>query len=109
MFSKIVALAFFSKTIEQPKGKCGKSCSISFKTEVVVLPIKALNLFSKSYSGREFPIKSSTVKQSFPSAKRKPLPNCCRKIVKLSVGRRNKTVSISGISTPSLKISTTNK
>ena len=61
IFSKIISLAFFSKTIEQPKGKWGKSSSISFKTEVVVLPIKALNLFSKSYSGLEFPTKSSTV------------------------------------------------
>ena len=41
--------------------------------------------------------------------KRRPRPNCCKKIVKLSVGRRNKTVSTSGISTPSLKISTTQR
>ena len=47
MFSRIVSLVFFSNTIEQPKGKCGKLSSISFWTEVVVFPIKALNLLSK--------------------------------------------------------------
>ena len=80
-----------------------------FEPKYVVFPINALNLPSKSYSGLEFPTKSKTVKQSLPSANLNPRPNCWRKTVKLSVGLKNKIVSISGISTPSLKISTTNK
>ena len=67
--------------MEQPSGKWGNSSSISLMTEVWVFPIKALNLCSKSYSGLEFPTKSRTVKQSLFSARRKPLPSCCKKIV----------------------------
>ena len=109
IFSKITCFAFFSRIIEQPRGRWGNWSSISLVTVVAVFPIKALNLFSKLYSGLELPTKSKTVKQSLSSANRSPRPNCCKKMVKLSVGRKNKTVSISGISIPSLKISTTNK
>lgn len=38
-----------------------------------------------------------------------PRPNCWRKTVALSVGRRKRMVSISGMSTPSLKRSTTKR
>jgi hypothetical protein len=58
---KYYMFCFFS-TIEHPKGKCGKSSSISLRTDVV-FPINALNLFSKSYSGLEL-TKSKTVRQS---------------------------------------------
>ncbi|MNN43363.1 hypothetical protein D3C81_1575970 [compost metagenome] len=52
-------------------------------------------------------MKSSTVKHSFPSARRRPRPSCWRNTVKLSVGRRNSTVFTSGMSIPSLYRSTT--
>ena len=52
-------------------------------------------------------MKSRTVRHSFPSDKRSPLPSCCRKIVRDSVGLKKRTVSTSGISIPSLYRSTT--
>jgi len=87
----------------------GKLFSISLSVELFVLPIKALNFPLKSYSSLALPTKSKTVKKSLLSDNLKPLPSCCKNIVKLSVGLKNKTVSISGISTPSLKISTTKR
>ena len=51
-------------------------------------------------------MKSSTVRQGLSSARRRPRPSCWRKTVALSVGRRKSTVSISGMSTPSLNRST---
>ena len=71
--------------------------------------MSARNLLAKSYSGRALPTKSSTVQHCFwlLSGRRKPRPSCCKNSVRLSVGRKNSKVSTSGISTPSLKISTT--
>ena len=51
-------------------------------------------------------MKSRTVSTALPRVRRRPRPSCCRKIVALSVGRRNSTVSTSGMSRPSLKRST---
>ena len=73
---KMISFVFLSKMIEHPNGKCGKLSSISFFTGVVVLPIKAQNLFSKLYSGLAYQTKSKTVKHSLSSANLKPLPNC---------------------------------
>ena len=53
-------------------------------------------------------MKSSTVRRSFPSDVLRPLPSCCMKTVPDSVGRRNITMSIDGMSTPSLNMSTVN-
>jgi hypothetical protein len=66
LFSRIFSFVF-SKTIEHPMAKCGKSSSISFEPEVVVFHQRSKFTFKKSYSGLEFPTKSKTVKQSFPS------------------------------------------
>lgn len=88
------SLAFFSNIIEQPNGKCGNSFSISSLTELFVFPIILLNLPSKSYSSLALPTKSKTVKHSLLSENLNPLPNCCKNTVKLSVGLKNKIVSI---------------
>ena len=109
MFCKILSFATLSNKIEQPSGKLGKSFSISVITDVSVLPIICRNLFSKSYSGLQFATKSNTVRHSLLSANLNPLPSCCKNMVRLSVGLKNKTVSIPGISMPSLKISTTHR
>ena len=47
------------------------------------------------------------VTKSFPDAFLSPLPICCIKTVEDNVGRKNSKRFISGISTPSFKISTT--
>ena len=59
----------------------------------LVFPINALNLLEKSYSGRELPTKSKMVQHSLFSVKRRPRPSCCKNMVKLSVGRKNNSVS----------------
>ena len=108
MFLKIISFDCFCSIIEQPTGRLGKPSSNSSLIELCVLPIKDLNFFEKSYSTCALPTKSRTVKYSLPTDFRKPLPNCCRKTVRLSVGLKNNTVSISGKSIPSLKISFNN-
>ena len=60
-------------------------------------PTIASNFIAKLYFLFACPIKSRTVRQSFPGLKRNPRPSCCKNTVALSVG----------ISTPSLYKSTT--
>ena len=71
-----------------------------------VTPVSARYRRSKRNSAFCSPMKSSTVRHGLSSASRSPRPSCWRKTVALSVGRRNSTVSISGMSTPSLNRST---
>ncbi|MNC42145.1 hypothetical protein D3C75_909530 [compost metagenome] len=82
---------------------------ISWLIALLVLPTSARNFWAKSYSSWALPTKSNTVQHSLSLASRRPRPNCCKKMVRLSVGRKNSKVSTSGISTPSLKMSTTQR
>ena len=51
-----------------------------------------VEIFPEAVADTPVPTKSKTVRQSLVSANLKPLPSCCKKIVKLSVGLKNKTV-----------------
>ena len=53
-------------------------------------------------------MKSSTFKYCLSLYFLKPLPNCCKNTVGDCVGLKNITISIAGISNPSLNISTEN-
>jgi hypothetical protein len=57
---------------------------------------------------RCWPIRSSTVRWLFPSARRRPRPSCCVKTVAEAVGLSSSSVSRSGTSTPSPSTSTEN-
>ena len=102
IFSRTNSVALFSSCMKHPFGREAKPSLISFSTFLSVFESRAANLSSKLYLLFACPIKSSTVRHSLSSARRSPRPSCCKKTVRLSVGRRNRTVFISGMSTPSL-------
>ena len=63
---------------------------------------------SKRNSRRCWPIRSMTVRWLLPAARRRPRPSCWVNTVADAVGRRRRTQSTSGTSTPSPRTSTEN-
>ena len=100
-------LRLLVQTIWQPDGRNGKS-SFDRPSRDACRGIagERAELRAKRNSLRWWPTKSSTVRTALSRVGASPRPSCCRKIVALSVGRRNSTVSTSGTSRPSLKRST---
>ena len=106
MFFRTRLVVTRSSVMLEPGGAVGKPCSTSLARFFPRAGVRALNRSSKSNSSCCTPKKSKTVQAFFLSWRRKPRPNCWTKSTGLCVGRRSSSVLTSGMSTPSLKIST---